>query len=118
MVLNIGGVANVTWIGSDGTLLAFDTGPGNGPLDDWVARHTGRAYDKGGALAGAGKTDQRVLDRLLSHPYFEQAPPKSLDRLDFAGVLRSSGLAGLSSADGAATLAAFTVASVAGARCC
>jgi anhydro-N-acetylmuramic acid kinase len=115
-VLNVGGVANVTWIGSDGALLAFDTGPGNGPLDDWVARHTGQAYDQGGKLAGAGQADRSVLDRLLSHPYFEQAPPKSLDRLDFAGVLRSSGLIGLSAADGAATLAAFTVASVVRAR--
>jgi anhydro-N-acetylmuramic acid kinase len=111
-VLNIGGVANVTWIGSDGALLAFDTGPGNGPLDDWVVRHTGQAYDRGGALAGAGQADQSVLGRLLLHPYFEQAPPKSLDRLDFAAVLESSGLQALSAADGAATLAAFTVASV------
>ena len=50
-ILNIGGVANVTWIGRDGALLAFDTGPGNGPLDDWVFRHTGQAFDQDGTLA-------------------------------------------------------------------
>ncbi len=62
-VLNIGGVANVTWIGPDGTLLAFDTGPGNGPLDDWVMRHTGQAFDRDGALARSGTADKAVLAR-------------------------------------------------------
>ena len=87
-VLNIGGVANVTWIGSDGDLVAFDTGPGNGPLDDWIARHTGAAFDRDGAMARAGRVDQGVLDRLLAHPYFAKPAPKSLDRLDFAGFAR------------------------------
>jgi anhydro-N-acetylmuramic acid kinase len=107
-VLNIGGVANVTWIGADGTLMAFDTGPGNGPLDDWVLARTGAAFDQGGALATAGRPDETVLARLLAHPYFVAPPPKSLDRLDFAGTLATSGLADLSAADGAATLVAFT----------
>jgi anhydro-N-acetylmuramic acid kinase len=111
-VLNIGGVANVTWIGDDGALLAFDTGPGNGPLDDWVMRHTGQAFDAGGALAGSGRVDQAVLTRLLSHGYFGLPGPKSLDRLDFGAALAGSGLSDLSPADGAATLAAFTVASI------
>ena len=115
-VLNIGGVANVTWIGRDGTLLAFDTGPGNGPLDDWVFRHTGRAFDDGGALAGAGQVDRAVLKELLAHGYFALPAPKSLDRLDFGKALAASGLANLSPEDGAATLAAFTVASVAAAE--
>jgi anhydro-N-acetylmuramic acid kinase len=115
-VLNIGGVANVTWIGADGSLLAFDTGPGNGPLDDWVFRHTGQAFDADGALAALGRADPVVLGWLMKHPYFGMSGPKSLDRLDFAGVLAESGLAGLSAADGAATLAGFTVASVAAAR--
>jgi anhydro-N-acetylmuramic acid kinase len=112
-VLNIGGVANVTWIGADGALLAFDTGPGNGPLDDWVARHTGEAFDRGGGLAAAGRIDHAVLTRLLAHPYFDKPAPKSLDRLDFGAAIESSGLEALSPADGAATLAAFTVATVA-----
>lgn len=116
VVLNIGGVANVTWIGEDGALLSFDTGPGNGPLDDWVFRHTGQAFDRDGALAQAGTVDQRVLGRLMADPYFALPAPKSLDRLDFAARLGSSGLCALSAADGAATLVAFTVASIAAAK--
>jgi len=112
-VLNIGGVANVTWIGPDGRLLAFDTGPGNGPLDDWVERHTGAAFDRDGALATAGKVDATVLARLLADPYFARTAPKSLDRLDFARTLAASGVAALAPADGAATLVAFTAASIA-----
>jgi anhydro-N-acetylmuramic acid kinase len=115
-VLNIGGVANVTWIGRDGSLLAFDTGPGNGPLDDWVRHHTGQPFDQDGALAAAGQVDRHVLGRLIAHPYFALPPPKSLDRLDFGRSLAASGLAALSAADGAATLVAFTVAAVAAAR--
>jgi len=120
-ILNIGGVANVTWIGSagigaGGELVAFDTGPGNGPLDDWVFAHTGARFDRDGALAGAGTTDAGVLARLMAHPYFAAPPPKSLDRLDFSRALAASGLDALSAADGAATLAAFTVAAVAAAR--
>jgi anhydro-N-acetylmuramic acid kinase len=112
-VLNIGGVANVTWIGSDGALLACDTGPGNGPLDDWVARHTGARFDGDGALARSGTVDQAVLGRLLADPYFARAAPKSLDRLDFARTLAASGVEALSPPDGAATLVAFTAAAVA-----
>jgi anhydro-N-acetylmuramic acid kinase len=114
-VLNIGGVANVTWIGSDGTLIAFDTGPGNGPLDDWMARRAGSAFDRDGVLARSGTVAQPVLDRLLSHAYFGKLPPKSLDRLDFAAALAASGLEDLSPHDGAATLVAFTVGAIAAA---
>ena len=112
-VLNIGGVANVTWIGPDGSLLACDTGPGNGPLDDWVARHTGAAFDADGALAREGIVNQAVLVRLLDDPYFARPAPKSLDRLDFARTLAACGIEALSPADGAATLVAFTAAAVA-----
>jgi anhydro-N-acetylmuramic acid kinase len=112
-VLNIGGVANVTWIGDDGELIAFDTGPGNGPLDDWIARHIGAAFDRDGAIARAGGVVQSVLDRLLAHPYFAKPTPKSLDRLAFAAALAASGLEQLSPPDGAATLVAFTAAATA-----
>lgn len=115
-VLNIGGVANVTWIGADGALSAFDTGPGNGPLDDWVMRHTGSAFDRDGVLARSGQVDATVLSRLLAHPYFARLPPKSLDRLDFSQALAGSGLGSLAPADGAATLVAFTAGAVAAAR--
>lgn len=113
-VLNLGGVGNMTWIGPEpGDLLAFDTGPGNGPLDDWVARHTGARFDRDGALALSGRADPSVLGVLLGHPYFGKPPPKSLDRLDFAAALAGSGLDGLAPADGAATLVAFTAQAVA-----
>jgi anhydro-N-acetylmuramic acid kinase len=112
-VLNIGGVANLTFLGADGGLLACDTGPGNGPLDDWVRRHTGAPFDRGGQLAGAGTVDAAVLGRLLADPYFARPAPKSLDRLAFSRALGASGLDRLSAADGAATLAAFSAEAVA-----
>ncbi len=112
-VLNIGGVANVTWIGPAGALVAFDTGPGNGPLDDWVRRTTGRSHDEDGALARAGEANPAVLERLLADPYFARPAPKSLDRLSFSARLAESGLAALSPEDGAATLVAFTARAVA-----
>ena len=115
-VLNIGGVANVTWVGADGALLAFDTGPGNGPLDDWVFRHTGQAFDAQGALARSGRVDPEILSRLLSHRYFALPGPKSLDRLDFDTCLAESGISGLPPADGAATLTQFIVATIAAAQ--
>jgi len=114
-VLNIGGVANVTWIGEDGVegdLVAFDTGPGNAMLNDWTLRHTGRLADIGGVLAGSGRVDVGVLSALLHHPYFERPPPKSLDRDAFD----PRHLEPLSAADGAATLVAFTAAAVARAQ--
>lgn len=114
-VVNIGGVANVTWIGRDGTLIAFDTGPGNGPLDDWVMRRAGMPFDRDGALARSGRADATVLNRLLADAYFARPAPKSLDRLDFASSLAASGLEALSTRDGAATLVAFTAAAIAGA---
>ena len=113
-VLNLGGVGNVTWIGPEvDALIAFDTGPGNGPLDDWVALHTGARFDRDGALARAGRVDTAVLAALLADPYFARPAPKSLDRLDFATTLAASGLSALSPADGAATLVAFTAQAVA-----
>jgi anhydro-N-acetylmuramic acid kinase len=118
-VLNIGGVANVTWIGQAfdpldpaGTadeILAFDCGPGNALLDDWVFRHTGRHWDQDGALAAAGTPDRDVVDRFLMAPYFDRPPPKSLDRNDF----RLDDVADFAPADGAATLAQFTARAVA-----
>lgn len=112
-VLNLGGVANVTWIGADGTVIACDTGPGNGPLDDWVAARAGVPFDAEGRIAAAGRVAAAVLARLMAHPFFARPPPKSLDRQDFAAAIAASGLNDLSVADGAATLVAFTAAAVA-----
>ena len=108
-VVNIGGVANVTWVGADEALLAFDTGPGNGPIDDWCARRAGQRYDKDGALAAAGKVDRTRLERFSEHRYFGRTPPKSLDRGDFNDAWAE----GLSVADGAATLTRGTARAIA-----
>ena len=108
-VLNIGGVANVTWIGQgEDQLLAFDTGPGNAPIDDWALKRTGEARDQDGALALAGRADELALAELLAHPYFAKLPPKSLDRNAFD----LSPVNSLSAADGAATLTEFAACAV------
>jgi anhydro-N-acetylmuramic acid kinase len=108
VVVNIGGVANVTYVGL-AQILAFDTGPGNAPIDDWALRHTGVPMDRGGALARKGHVNEAVLAAMLDHPYFALPPPKSLDRLDFT----FDAVKGLSAEDGAATLTAFTAAALA-----
>lgn len=107
-VLNIGGVGNVTWIGSDDQLLAFDTGPGNALLDDWCAKTIGRAMDEDGRLAKSGTIDLPALGTLLDNPYFARPAPKSLDR-DAFDVSR---LDSFRPNDGAATLTAFTAKAV------
>jgi anhydro-N-acetylmuramic acid kinase len=109
-VLNIGGVANVTWIGAAGEILAFDTGPGNALLDDWVLRRTGLAADLDGRLALAGRASPAHIAAFLAAPYFSRRPPKSLDRDDFRDITPVD----LSTEDGAATLTEITAAAVAG----
>lgn len=112
-VLNLGGVGNVTWIGEEaGDILAFDTGPGNAMLDDWVRRRTGRWADLGGALARSGQAAAAHVARFLAASYFAKKPPKSLDRDDFAAFMPE----GLTAADGAATLTEMTAAAVAAGR--
>jgi anhydro-N-acetylmuramic acid kinase len=116
-VLNIGGIANVTWIGRsektshdllDLDILAFDTGPGNVMLNEWSLKHTGVDCDVDGKLALAGKVHTDVVEALLKNPYFAKTPPKSLDRNHFSAEL----LVGLSKEDGAATLAEFAIAAI------
>src|SRR5690348_14850385 len=85
-VLNIGGVANVTYI--DGKqLIACDTGPGNALLDDFLRVHTGQALDTDGRVGASGTVDEAIIERLLQHPFFAEPPPKSLDRNAFRGFL-------------------------------
>ncbi|MGF7160424.1 anhydro-N-acetylmuramic acid kinase [Rhodoligotrophos appendicifer] len=107
--VNIGGVANVTFIGPQGELLAFDTGPGNAMLDDWVQRHRGMSCDTDGRLAAQGRVDEALLARWMRHDFFSRPAPKSLDRNDFD----VSALAQARVEDGAATLTAFTAAAIA-----
>jgi anhydro-N-acetylmuramic acid kinase len=110
-VLNIGGVANVTYIDGD-ELIACDTGPGNALLDDFLRLRTGRPLDTDGRKAAAGAVDEATIERLLQHPFFMMPPPKSLDRNDFRGFVGDM-LDGVGVEDGAATLTALTAAAVA-----
>ena len=109
MVVNIGGVANVTWLGKNGEIIAFDCGPGNALIDDWVGIHTEDRFDKEGHMASHGKADAKLLAKFLNDPFFDAPAPKSLDRHHFnLGMI-----AGLSPEDGAATLTAMTAGAIA-----
>lgn len=112
--VNVGGVANVTYVGDGpgGDLIAFDTGPGNALLDDWMLKHAATAYDAEGETALNGSVDEGVLHELLSAHYFIEPPPKSLDRDAF----ERGPVEGMSLTAGAATLAAFTAESIARSR--
>jgi anhydro-N-acetylmuramic acid kinase len=106
-ILNLGGVGNLTWFSSSGW-GAFDTGPGNSLIDDWVAHHGGGRYDAGGALAARGQVHEDVLTAMADLAYFDETGPRSLDRGDFS----MAAARGLSAEDGAATLTAFTAETV------
>ena len=107
MILNWGGVGNVTYLGREGEIVAFDTGPANAPLDDFVRRRRGLSHDENGALAASGAVDAALVAAWMDDPYFRRPAPKSLDRNHFQRLV--AGAESLSDADGAATLAAFTV---------
>jgi len=109
MVLNLGGVSNLTLVReSPEELIAFDLGPANALMDDLIKTRTGQGYDAGGALAATGQVRDDLVAQWMAHPYFALPYPKSLDRdaWDVAGV------ADLSLEDGLATLAEFTVQAV------
>ncbi|MCJ2025721.1 anhydro-N-acetylmuramic acid kinase [Methylobacterium sp. J-067] len=108
-ILNIGGVANATLIDSKGGVIAFDTGPGNALIDEWMQEREGKNLDDGGRTAARGRPDEPLLAWLLMHPFFFRKPPKSLDRNWFSHKLAGQ----LSTEDGAATLTAFTARAVA-----
>jgi anhydro-N-acetylmuramic acid kinase len=110
LVVNIGGVANLTYIGEN-ALLACDTGPGNALLDDFLAARTGTPMDRDGLFALRGTPHQAILSALLQNPFFAAPAPKSLDRDHFSRALQA--VAGLGTEDGAATLAAFTAQAIA-----
>jgi anhydro-N-acetylmuramic acid kinase len=109
-IINIGGVANLSFIAPGEEPIACDTGPGNGLLDDLMLKRLGAAFDRDAATASRGKADGAVLSELLAHPFFLAPPPKSLDRNDFSGALVDP----LAIEDAAATLTPFTTASIVG----
>src|ERR1700704_717736 len=113
-VLNLGGVANVTFIDGNVELIAFDTGPGNALIDDFVRLRTGQPRDDDGRTAAAGKVDDDAVERVLRHPFFAKPPPKSLDRNAFRHWAMEEGrLTEKSTQDALATLTAITAAAVA-----
>lgn len=83
-VLNIGGVGNVTFLDGDVDPIAFDTGPGNAPIDEIVLARTGKRFDRDGVLASQGTVHEDAVAKLLADPYFSRKPPKSIDRAQFA----------------------------------
>ena len=76
-VLNVGGIANISLLGSDGSVIGFDTGPGNTLMDGWVQTHQQRPFDPDGSWAMSGAVDEALLSSMLSDPFFTAAPPKS-----------------------------------------
>jgi anhydro-N-acetylmuramic acid kinase len=114
VVLNLGGIANITVLDAHGGVLGFDTGPANGLLDAWCLRHRGEAFDRDGAFAASGSVDTPLLEALLADPYFALAPPKSTGREHFhlSWLATHPHLANLSPADVQATLLELTARSV------
>jgi len=113
LVLNLGGVANVTYVNGMSDPIACDTGPANALVDDFIKSRTELSFDEDGVIAGWGKVDEAVVTKLLTHPFFHRPPPKSLDRNDFrAWVNEHAGLDAMNTADGAATLTALSAACV------
>ena len=107
MILNWGGVGNVSYLARDGGVFAFDTGPANALIDDFLLVRRGLPFDADGVLAASGRVDGELVEKFVADPYFDRPAPKSLDRNHFHGLVGA--LDALSDADGAATLAAFTI---------
>jgi anhydro-N-acetylmuramic acid kinase len=105
VIINLGGVANITWLGEKDEIIAGDTGPGCGLLDEWIQEMAGQSHDEDGRIAQQGKVDEAIATAALSTPFFSKRLPRSADRFDFDHV----DVSGLSVEDGAATLCAVTV---------
>ena len=106
--VNVGGISNITFVPKTGDPVAFDTGPGNTLIDQWVSREGGVPFDAGGAIASEGGVNWLVVERYLENPFFEKPGPKSLDRNDFGLAIAE----GLELSDGARTLAAVSAAAI------
>jgi anhydro-N-acetylmuramic acid kinase len=105
MILNLGGVANITWLDEKDEIIAGDTGPGCGLLDEWIQEMAGKSHDKDGLIAQRGKVDESIVQAALAAPFFSKKLPRSADRFEFDHV----DVSGHSVEDGAATLCAVTV---------
>jgi anhydro-N-acetylmuramic acid kinase len=109
-IINIGGVANITFLNRRGDVIAFDTGPGCALIDDWVNSRAKLKYDDNGIIAASGVVNNKKLDFLMDDNYFYRKPPKSLDRNHFLSSMRK--ISSLNTSDGAATLTHFTAKSI------
>lgn len=116
VIINIGGVANITYL-SEGGFVAFDTGPGNALMDDFTLKFFNKGYDSGGKIAKSGRVNKFLLEDLMNNIYFYRKPPKSLDRNNFNNIvsafLADEKYKGLNKEDVLATLTEFTVESIA-----
>lgn len=117
VIVNIGGMANITWLPSQGEVIGFDTGPGNVLMDNWIMEHLGKSYDHGGIWALSGRLSKPLLNELLTAPYFKMWAPKSTGRESFNrlwldGHLLKTALS-LSPADVQATLLELTAITIA-----
>ena len=110
-ILNIGGVANVTYLGNNDEILAFDCGPGCALINDLMLNYNSQSYDKNGEFAKTGKSDNNLIREFLEHDYFKKPPPKSLDRNTFQTFYEKT-VNTLSQKDAAATLLYFTAAAI------
>lgn len=117
-VINIGGIANITWLpkSENEEILGFDTGPGNRLMDAWCERHQLHPYDDNGKWAKTGKISEHLLTDLMSHPYIHQLPPKSTGRevfhIDWLDEVLDSTKPDISTEDVQRTLLEYTVQSI------
>ncbi|MCH2038271.1 MAG: anhydro-N-acetylmuramic acid kinase [Rickettsiales bacterium] len=110
VIVNIGGVSNVTWIGEEDAIMAFDTGPGNALINDFMMSNIGKDFDEGGMFAAKGNIHFDRVETILKDDFFAQKPPKSLDRNRFN---KGDLVDGLSKEDAVATLSYFTAKTIA-----
>ena len=116
ILLNLGGIANLSVVGKNCKTLGFDCGPANTLMDLACAQYLHKPYDKNGARAAQGSADKELVQKLLKQKFFKQKPPKSLDKNDFASAYLSTYFAAFGSKrvnDLLATLNYFTAACVA-----
>ena len=102
--VNIGGISNITYVSEAADPIAFDSGPGNALIDQWVSKRSDASYDADGRIASSGKVSEAVADQYLSSSFFSKTLPKSLDRNDFT----LDHIEGMSLQDGARTLASVS----------
>lgn len=108
VVINIGGISNITYVKKKNDIISFDTGPGNYLINEWVKNKSQIEFDEGGKIATSGKVDKDILNKFLGDSYFKKKYPKSLDVKDF----NLNKVSQLSLEDGCATLSMFTVESI------